>query len=400
MSHSIKRRRRRLAARTVWLACILAVLYAPASAQQQPNIILCMGDDHGWDETGYNGHPHLKTPVLDEMASAGLRLDHFYSAHPSCSPTRGSVLTGRHPNRYGTFTPNCSIRPEEITIAQILRKAGYACGHFGKWHVGPVKAESPTSPGAMGFGWSLSHDNFFEMNPVLSLNGAAPRRHQGEGSEVIIDETIRFIGKAKQSGRSFFAVVWFGSPHEPYSGLEEDLARYNELPKRFRERFVTLTSMETGLPVKRRLDKVLRERYAEITAMDRSIGKLRRYLKETGLRENTLLWYCGDNGVPANVSVTTPFRGAKGLMYEGGIRVPGIIEWPKRIPGRRVTGVNAVTSDMLPTICDLVGQPLPNRPMDGISLKPLIDGKMTERRSPICFWSYDTTAEAKRGLKP
>ena len=158
--------------------------------------------------------------------------------------------------------------------------------------------------------------------------------------------------------------------------------------------------MKTGLPVKRRLDKVLRERYAEITAMDLSIGKLRRYLEEAGLQENTLLWYCGDNGVPANVSVTTPFRGAKGLMYEGGIRVPGIIEWPKGIPEPSATGVNAVTSDMLPTICDLVGQPLPNRPMDGISLKPLIDGKMTERGSPICFWSYGTAKLPKRGLKP
>ncbi len=109
------------------------------------------GDDHGWDETGYNGHPHLQTPVLDEMAAKGLRLDRFYSAHPSCSPTRGSIITGRYPNRYGIFTPNCSIRPEEVSIAQILSNAGYACGHFGKWHLGLVKDQSPINPGAMGF---------------------------------------------------------------------------------------------------------------------------------------------------------------------------------------------------------------------------------------------------------
>jgi len=137
----------------------------------RPNIILLMGDDHGWDETGYNGHPHLKTPVLDEMAASGLRLDRFYSAHPSCSPTRGSVITGRHPNRYGTFTPNYSIRPQEIGVAHILAKAGYTCGHFGKWHLGPVKADSPTNPGAFGFHQWLSHDNFFELNPTLSRNG-------------------------------------------------------------------------------------------------------------------------------------------------------------------------------------------------------------------------------------
>ncbi len=398
MSHSITRRQFVMC--TSGLAYVIATACAPALAEQRPNIILCMGDDHGWDETAYNGHPHLKTPVLDEMAATGLRLDHFYSAHPSCSPTRGSVLTGRHPNRYGTLAPNWSIRPEEITIAQILRKAGYACGHFGKWHVGPVKADSPTNPGAMGFDQWLSHDNFFEMNPYLSRNGGAPEQFQGESSEIIIDETIRFIDKAKQKGKSFFAVVWFGSPHEPYSGLEKDLALYNELPKSYRERQVKLTSNETGRPVKRPLDKVLQERYAEITAMDRAIGKLRDHLKRKGLRQNTLLWYCGDNGTPSGGIVTSPFRGQKGQMYEGGIRVPGIIEWPARIPKPRTTTVNAVTSDMLPTICDLLGHALPKRPLDGISLKPLIDGEMKKRPNPICFWSYNVSREIKMGLRP
>jgi len=116
------------------------------------------------------------------MAANGLRLDRFYAAHPSCSPTRGSVLTGRHPNRYGTFSPNWSMRPEEVTIAHLLREAGYATGHFGKWHVGPVKAASPTNPGAMGFDEWLSYDNFFEMNPSLSRNGEAPTRFEGESS--------------------------------------------------------------------------------------------------------------------------------------------------------------------------------------------------------------------------
>ena len=118
----------------IFLVVLLGITPNSVLAEESlPNIILLMGDDHGWDETGYNGHPHLKTPVLDEMAAQGLRLDRFYSAHSSCSPTRGSVMTGRHPNRYGTFTPNRSIRPEEITIAQLLKQRGYVCGHFGKW---------------------------------------------------------------------------------------------------------------------------------------------------------------------------------------------------------------------------------------------------------------------------
>ncbi|MDA2939214.1 sulfatase-like hydrolase/transferase [Acidobacteria bacterium AH-259-A15] len=398
MSHSITRRQ--FGQRTLGLAGTFAAACGPAPADERSNIILCMGDDHGWDETGYNGHPHLHTPVLDEMAATGLRMDRFYSASPVCSPTRGSVITGRHPNRYGTFTPNWSIRPEEISIAHILGDAGYACGHFGKWHLGPVKAESPTNPGAMGFEEWLSHDNFFELNPYFSRNGGPPEQFQGESSDIVIDEAIRFTSEAKRQGRPFFTVIWFGSPHEPYSGLEEDLALYDDLPESYRERLVTVTGMDDGLPVKRPLDEVLQARYAEITAMDRAIGRLRQYLKDEGLRENTLLWYCGDNGVPAEASLTTPFRGRKGQVYEGGVRVPGVIEWPQRIAEPRVTDVNAVTSDMLPTLCDMAGLPLPDRPLDGVSLKPLIDGEMTERPSPICFWSYNASQDAQSGLEP
>jgi len=300
--------------------------------KQLPNIVLLMGDDHGWDEVGYNGHPFVKTPVLDDMAASGLRFDRFYSGHPSCSPTRGSFLTGRHPNRYGTFTPGWSLRPEEITIAHLLKNAGYATAHFGKWHVGPVKKESPTSPGAMGFDEWLSHDNFFEMDPVLSRNGEAPQKFEGEGSEVIIDETLKFIQKSKNEDKPFLAVVWFGSPHEPYSGLAEDLALYENLPDSLNEKEVRLTSNETGEQITRPLRDVLKERYAEITAMDRAIGKLRSFLNENNLKKNTLVMYCGDNGTPPSAARTgMTLRAQKGSLYEGGVRVPGVMEWPSVI---------------------------------------------------------------------
>lgn len=297
---------------------VLAGCCLSAAGVEPPNIILCMGDDHGWGDTAYNGHPHLITPVLDEMAATGLRLDRFYSASPVCSPTRASVITGRHPNRTGTFNPGWSLRPEEISVARLLGKAGYACGHFGKWHVGAVKADSPVNPGTMGFDEWLSHDNFFEMNPFLSRNGGPPERFEGESSEIVVDEAIRFIGKAKQAGRRFLAVVWFGSPHEPYSGLPEDLALYDRLPQAYRDTTVRVTSMETGLPTQRPLRDVLRERYAEITAMDRAMGKLRKYLADEDLRQNTLLWYCGDNGTPAEAALTVPFRGMKGTSMKAG----------------------------------------------------------------------------------
>lgn len=385
---------------SLWLAGVLAgLLVATArhrvfAAESAPNVILLMGDDHGWDETGYNGHPHVHTPVLDQMAASGLRLDRFHSAHPTCSPTRGSVLTGRHPNRYGTFTPNYSIRPDEITIANLLGSAGYATGHFGKWHVGPVKADSPTSPGAMGFDTWLSHDNFFELDPVLSRDGGPPEKIEGESSQVLVDAAKPFLLDAKRSGKPSLTVIWFGSPHEPYSGLPEDLALYDDLPQKYAEQTFRLTSNETGLPTTRSLRDILRERYAEITAMDRAIGDLRDWLVEHDLHDNTLLWYCGDNGTPGGGIVTSPLRGQKATHYDGGVRVPGIIEWPVRIQDARISDVHTVTSDMLPTLCRLADVALPDRPLDGIDLMPLIDGQMKRRPQPIFFWSFDDSRES------
>jgi arylsulfatase A-like enzyme len=348
-----------------------------------------MGDDHGWEETGYHGHPHVKTPVLDEMAATGLRMDRFYAAHPSCSPTRASFLTGRHPNRMGTFAPGWSFRPEEITSAHLLGQAGYHCGHFGKWHVGAVKKESPVSPLSMGFHECLSHDNFFELNPSLSRNGGPPEVFKGESSAILIDEAIRFIDSAKKSGKPFFTIVWFGSPHEPYSGLPDDLALYDDLPAKYKDKKVKLTSNETGGPTTRPQGEVLRERYAEITAMDRSIGTLKKHLAASGLRDNTLLFYCGDNGTSPDASLVLPHRGVKGQVYEGGVLVPGLIEWPSRIPRPRSTKARATTSDLLPTLCALTGQPLPDRPIDGTDLLPVIDGKMSERPKPLWVWQFD-----------
>ncbi len=369
------------------LLCLVAVSPPLSAAAKAPNIILMMGDDHGWEETGYHEHPHVKTPVLDEMAATGLRMDRFYAAHPSCSPTRASFLTGRHPNRMGTFAPGWSFRPEERTSAHILAKAGYQCSHFGKWHVGAVKKESPVSPLSMGFHECLSHDNFFELNPSLSRNGGPPEVFQGESSEILIREAIRFIDRAQKADQPFFTIVWFGSPHEPYSGLPADLAQYDDLPAKYTKK-VKLTSNETGGPTTRSQGEVLRERYAEITAMDRAIGRLRQHLAAAGLRDNTLVFYCGDNGTSPDAALGFPHRGVKGQMYEGGILVPGLMEWPARIPQQRTTNVRATTSDLLPTLCAITGQALPSRPMDGVDLSPLLDGKMMDRPKPLYFWEY------------
>ncbi len=346
------------------------------AADSRPNIVLMMADDQGWGETGYNGHPHLKTPVLDEMSRSGLKLDRFYSASPVCSPTRASVLTGRHANRSGAFAPNYSTRPEEITIARILKDAGYRTGHFGKWHVGAVKKDSPTNPARMGFDEYLSHDNFFEMNPTLSRDGAPPELIQGESSEIVGDAAVKFAQKVRAEEKPFFMVVWFGSPHDPYSGTPEDVDLYKDVPS-----------------------EKMRQRFAEITALDRAVGIFRASLKKLGVAGNTLLWYNSDNGIPVaneNDSFNGGWRGHKGDIYEGGFRVPAVIEWPDVIQQPRVSDVRCVTSDILPTVLDLLQlkHPKPDRPLDGISLKTLlVDGRMKERPAPIGFWKYPANVE-------
>lgn len=362
----------------------LAAFVSALPAVPRPNVVLMMADDQGWGETGYNGHPHVKTPVLDEMARTALRLDRFYAASPVCSPTRASVMTGRHANRSGAFAPNWSTRPEEITLAQILKQAGYRTGHFGKWHLGAVKMESPLNPGRMGFDEYLSHDNFFEMNPPLSRNGAPPEIHPGESSEIVVAEAVRFMNQVRAERMPFFIVIWFGSPHGPYSGTDKDLAPYQKL----------------GLPIG--------ARFAEITAMDRAIGRFRAALRETGVAADTLLWFNSDNGItgenlPGNqhgLLFNGGWRGRKGQIHEGGLRVPAIIEWPAVIRSPRASSVPCVTSDILPTILDIAGlkHPAPARPLDGISLRALIEGgAMTERPAPIGFWKYNAGGERANG---
>jgi arylsulfatase A-like enzyme len=241
----------------------------------------------------------------------------------------------------------------------------------------------------MGFHQWVSHDNFFELHPSLSSNGGPPQIFPGESSEILVREAIRFIDSASQSGTPFLSVIWFGSPHEPYSGLAGDLQRYDDLPARY-SKLVSVTSHETGQQTRRPQGEVLRERYAEITAMDRAIGQLREHLSAVGLRDNTLLFYCGDNGTSADAALGFPHRGTKGQVYEGGILVPGLIEWPARIPQPRDTSVRASTSDLLPTLCALAGQPLPERPLDGMDLTAVLDGTGRERSGPLYFWEYNT----------
>jgi arylsulfatase A-like enzyme len=348
----------------LWLATIGVCVSAADADAARPNIVLVMADDQGWGDMAYNGHPLLKTPNFDEMAASGLRFDRFYAAAPVCSPTRGSVMTGRHPNRFGCFKWGHTLRPQEITIAEALKQAGYVTGHFGKWHLGSVREGSPVNPGASGFDSWFSAPNFFDNHPILSDRGRAVQT-EGESSLVTVEAALKFIRRCAAAKKSFLTVVWFGSPHGPHQALDADRKPYADQPDRM-QHFL-----------------------GEITAMDRAFGVLRDELRALGLRDNTVLWYCSDNGALPRVGSSGGHRGNKGQVYEGGLLVPAILEWPARISQPRTTSVRCNTSDIYPTLLDIVDVEMADQPpLDGMSLVPLLEGSTQPRPKPMGFWDY------------
>lgn len=357
----------------------LVVLARPAAAASEnparPNIILCMTDDQGWGDTSYNGLKKIRTPSLDAMAAAGLRFDRFYAAHPSCSPTRASVMTGRNPNRCGVFWPGMALRKQEVTLAQVVKQAGYGTAHFGKWHLSggasgkgrPLPANDPLHPGHFGFDYWFTVSNWFDTNWSFSRMGELVKV-PGDGSDAIVADALTFIEKQTKEARPFLAVVWFGSPHVPLAPTAEDLQAAGGS-----------------------------KYYGEMVGVDRSMGTLRAGLRKLGIAENTLLWFNSDNGAWMDdkdaadaYGSNAVLRGHKGELWEGGIRVPGIIEWPARIKKPFATSVPACTSDIYPTVVEILKLDVPNKtqPVDGVSLVALLDGQMTRRPKPIGFWHH------------
>ncbi|MCC9599660.1 sulfatase-like hydrolase/transferase [Stieleria sp. JC731] len=359
------------------LICCLTILVDPLFANR-PNIVLVMADDQGWGETGYNGHPILKTPHLDAMSENGLRFDRFYAGAPVCSPTRAAVLTGRSCYRVGVPEHGYALRHQEVALPQVLSDAGYQTAHFGKWHLNglrgpgaPIFSHDPFNPGRFGFQYWLSVTNFYDRDPLLSRNGNI-EDYKGDSSDVIVEQSMRHITELAKRDSPFFVVIWYGTPHSPFKASEQDMAPFKHL------------------------DEASMHHYGELVALDRSVGAIRKGLRDLNIEKETVLWYCSDNGGLPRIEPPTTggLRGNKGQIDEGGLRVPGIIEWPETIKPRR-TSFPASVMDMMPTILELAEtkHPIPERPADGISLRPLFDGTQPDgaRQSPI-FFRYKKSA--------
>ncbi len=385
---------------------------------RKPNIILVMADDMGWGDTGYGGSSLAQTPNLDEMAAAGTTFSRFYSAAPVCSPTRGSVLTGRHPYRYGIYFANVGHLPsEEVTLAEVLKSAGYRTGFFGKWHLGtltkdildsnrggrPDQIEEYSPPWLHGFDTVFATeskaptydpmikpkdiDRKIWWDVVNESENAEPfgtrywneqgdtvlENLAGDDTRIIVDRLIPFVEKAVADDVPFLAIVWTHAPHLPVVAANKDQQMIDSA------------------------DPYTRHYFGSIHALDTQIGRIRSMMVRAGISDNTMLWFTSDNG-PEQNNDNAPgssggLRGAKRSLYEGGIRVPGIIEWPARIDAGTKTTVPSVTTDIMPTVLSWAGVEAPtSRLLDGKNLDEILLGHETARDMPIGFESAYQTA--------
>jgi arylsulfatase A-like enzyme len=381
----------------------------PAAAGEPPNMIFVMTDDQGWGDVAYNGHPRIRTPHLDAMAAEGMRFDRFYAGASVCSPTRASCLTGRNNWRVNMNSPmredEGHLPREEITLAEALGAAGYATGHFGKWHVGGFdRARSGVHwmpPWEAGF-----DESFSTRNVVVTYDPYAKPHKEGIGAlywhgrrnipfeegrdnpalrgddaAIVMNKALEFIRGKAAAKKPFLAVIWFHHVHTPLGKNPVLMREY------------------AGC------DPQEQVYFSNITAVDTQMGVLRRTLRELGVADDTMLWFASDNGPnlkgKKNVRFAeaqggkfhyTPigsagaYRGWKRDCYEGGLIVPGLLEWPAKITKPLVTTFPVVTSDYFPTAMEAAGLPLPDdREYDGISLIPVIEGRLKERASGIGF---------------
>lgn len=389
-----------------WLACVSGVAGVAAAADRPPNVVVMMADDLGWGDVGFNGNRTIKTPHLDDMAAHGLRLTRFYAAAPLCSPTRGSLLTGRYPWRYGVLAAHTGgLRIAEKTIAECAHAQGYRTGFFGKWHLGWVKPEERLPRGCYSPPWHHGFDESFATtsavptwNPTVTPAGATGAGNEGSGrvrpgdpwkggmpyvhdgvevadnmegddSRIIMDRVVPFVRGAVERGQPFLACVWFHAPHEPVVAGPEHRQLY---------------AAET---------EERQHYFGAITAMDEQVGRLRAELRRLGVERDTIVLFTSDNG-PADAATSRgvasagPFRGHKHTMYEGGIRVPAVVEWPGHVAAGTSSDAVAGAVDLLPTFLELSAAPADARrgpPLDGVSLAGLLAGAEAARTAPLFF---------------
>ena len=335
--------------------------------QTRPNIVLIVSDDHGNADAGYQRNPPvIKTPSIDQLATDGVVFTNGYASAYVCAPTRAGLLTGRYSQRFGFYRASDSragMPLSEVTLADVLKKAGYETGAFGKWHLGLTKEFHPCSRGFNEFYGFLGHGghDYFDLtihqgaddNQQPIYRNFNPISDSGYLTDNLAREACSFIKGKSGKGKPFFLYLPFNAVHAPLQAPEEDIKRYN-----------------TG-------DRSRDIQLAMIDRMDRAIGEVIKTLKEEGIYENTIIFFFSDNGgAKVTKAVNLPLRDFKHSVYEGGLRVPFIMSWPEKLK-HSVCNEPVISFDIMPTICSALNIPLPSdRVYDGKNMLPAISGKL------------------------
>ena len=362
--------------KTVSLLSLLSFIFYLGNhsfAKVQPNVVILLADDLGYKDVGCYGGP-VQTPAIDQLAKDGVRFTDFYSGCAVCSPSRATLLTGRHHIRTGVYSwisdegQNSHLLLRERTIAEILKDRGYSTAHVGKWHLGlPTKNRSKPTPSHHGFDyWFTTWNNASpsHKNPNNFIrNGEAVGPLEGYSCQLVADEAIDWLDNHRHPKAPFFLNIWFHEPHAPIAAPDKIVSTYGELKDK--------TAIYSGT----------------IDNTDRAISRVVEKLKTMGVRENTLIIYASDNGSYRD-DRTGNLRGRKGSNWDGGIRVPGIFSWPEVIRKNRAVKEPAGLVDVLPTLCGLLHLEVPqDRAIDGSDLSPLLKGEINrfQRHQPM-FW--------------
>jgi arylsulfatase/arylsulfatase A len=367
-----------LAAGAVIAGRIFAAGAAPAlatAADPRPNIILIMTDDQGYGDLGFHGNPVLETPHLDALARGGATMKNFYVS-PVCSPTRASLLTGRYNYRtrvVDTFKGRSMMAPDEVTVAEVLRDAGYGTGIFGKWHLGdnyPLRATDQGFAEALtirGGGLGQPSDPIENNNrytdPIVFHNN---RQMQAKGycTDVFFNAAKEFIDQAQRQERPFFAYITPNAPHTPLHDVPPALYA------KYRAKDLTPVLLKGGNTA-----DVVARIYAMVENIDENVGRLMAHLAARGLLDNTLVIFMCDNG-PQGLRYVGPMRGEKSEVLDGGIRSPFYVHWPARLKAGAASDRLAAHIDVMPTLLAAaqVAPPVGVR-LDGRSLLPLLEGR-------------------------
>ena len=374
---------------------VTQTIAAEINLHERPNIVIFLTDDQGWGDLGCYGHPLIQSPNLDQFAREGMRFTQCYAACAVCSPSRSAILTGRTPYRNGVWRwiPDGSdyhLRQSEISIAKLLRAQGYATCHVGKWHLnGKFNSPEQPQPDDHGYQWWLATQNNARPNHINPTNYVRNREATGklEGPSAVlaVEEAIRWLNKEKKEHKPFFLTVWTHEPHQPIESAKKFMQPYQHIE-----------------------DAGIRQHHGNITQLDHAFGLLMHALDQLGETENTLVIFTSDNGPEGSGTrvgsrtrgSTGGLRGRKRHTHEGGIRVPGIIRWPDHIKPDSVCETPIIGSDFFPTICQIVGIPLPtDRIIDGTSILPLFSGEAIERKQPLYWRNHLAPEHYKVGLR-